>query len=182
MGIMGVASGGTSALTATGVEPQVPGVWVESAPVYPKMHYKRIIYEDLPGVLRPLGYRLFPVAWWFAKEKAGVNLDHTDVLEALASRKASQTKALPIAVMHGQMDYQILTDQSQVLVDELNKVNTPSAVVGELGNDVYDITEWFPNGPDCDDSPEWQDHVVLALWKPDEYRQKLCDFWKGKVF
>jgi len=152
VGIHGFSMGGFVTSMSFGLEPEVPGAWVDSGVFEPRQVLQFSMQQSGLGFL--IGF-----AWWFAERKAGVDLTLHTPAKALP---AHATRKRPIAISQGQIDDVVPPFQSE----ELYKLVT------SLPN-LYDVREFYKPTYECGKSK----HCTMHLWKPDVYRQKACDFW-----
>jgi alpha-beta hydrolase superfamily lysophospholipase len=98
VGIMGVSMGGFIASTAFGMEPKVPGLWVDAAvfDLQSQVQFGIAAAAPIPGLSSLLG----PLAMWFANSFAGVDIDLHNPAATLPQKKDSEVKR-PVAVMQG---------------------------------------------------------------------------------
>jgi len=198
VGLQGYAIGGFASVVASGLEPSIPGVFLDS----PVFDPKDLLLFDLEKSLGLLAPGFGEAAWQVAKKLAGVDLGHHTIAEAVAARapgssstlgKASgfdckagyfnwekgwaKTKkeacckafhvACPrcrMAVVAGSNDAGVPASQADKLVDLLRSDPASSS---------YDVTLHLQIDERCGAA----DHLSLAAWGPDLYRQRLCDFW-----
>jgi pimeloyl-ACP methyl ester carboxylesterase len=182
VGVFGMGYGGGIALTAAGLESSIPGVWLESPEVYHDMRYIRMMKMYLSESLQPFAAQMFPISWYFAKWKAGIDLDHINPEKALAKRRGKAVpgvlpKSFPIMFAHGQYDRSAWIEQSESMVEDLMEFNVPYTLDnGNRGDNVYNMTEWYPAGPACGQGSA-KHHNLLSVANSQGYRQRLCDFW-----
>mmetsp|Transcript_118679 Transcript_118679/g.383217 ORF Transcript_118679/g.383217 Transcript_118679/m.383217 type:complete len:886 (-) Transcript_118679:113-2770(-) len=86
VGIMGFALGGFAAAAAMALEPDIPGVWLDSAFSDPA----RIMQLDLQKLLGRFAPYFFWSSWFFANKLARVDLGHMTPAKALSKRLQAQ--------------------------------------------------------------------------------------------
>jgi len=171
VGLMGFSLGAFVSSIAFGLEPEVPGVWLDS-PVFEP----REILDSYLDTSR-LGFLSDP-AWYFARKAAGVDLTLQTPAKALSSLASlpppppPPAKALsslphaklkrPVAILHNMLDTMVPTSQSEELEAFLKTMP-----------DRYEVKEYYRPTSSCSSSS----HCTLMLSNPDVYRQKMCDFW-----
>jgi len=168
VGLLGFSMGGFVTSTSFGLEPGVPGAWIDSGVFEPSQTLGFIMGQNGIGFLQGL-------AWYFAKKTAGVDLELWSPSKSLPGA-FPVSKPRPIAVTQGQQDDTVPPFQSENLVKLINSTNK-----GEHGK-LYDLKEFYKPDYKClHSNPKKKNstHCTMHLWKPDVYREKLCDFWTG---
>jgi len=154
IGLMGHGMGGFVAAIATGVEPTVRGAWLDT-PVYSPRNMMKFDLEELMGLVSTA---FIHVSWFLATKFAGADLEAETPKNAVAARAAALCK---VALVANTQDSFVPFSETELLRTDL------------LANSAYKVEEYFAEPARCG----IKDRLTLAAWKPDTYRQKLCDFW-----
>lgn len=162
VGIQGVSLGAFAASVAAGIDPRVPGVWLDT-PIYDPQNLMLFQLRRIVGTfLAPFFVR---VAWLFANQFAGVQLDAFTPAKVLpSSRQEPGAAACNVGVVADLQDSAVPVSEAELLVQLLRSGATPAYEV--LADDKAGVSR-------CGR----ENHLVLPVWAPDAYREKLCHFW-----
>lgn len=160
VGIMGFSMGAFITSNAFGIEPKVPGAWIDSG-LFEPIDLLSYSIQGTFGGATPL---FIGPTYFFAKAKAGVDLALWTPSKALPSN-ADEKRKRSIAVVHGQQDTVVPPSESDHLLELVRSLP-----------ELYDLKEeYLPQNAYCGGG----DHLTALLVFPQVYRQKLCDFWTG---
>eukprot|EP00929_Paragymnodinium_shiwhaense_P102427 TRINITY_DN65610_c0_g1_i1.p1 TRINITY_DN65610_c0_g1~~TRINITY_DN65610_c0_g1_i1.p1 ORF type:complete len:545 (-),score=126.73 TRINITY_DN65610_c0_g1_i1:386-2020(-) len=160
VGMMGFGVGGYVTAVALGLEPRLPGAWIDSGVFDGKEILDHLL---LLGVGSPMNGMMLDDAWSFANRAAGFNLALHSPARALAS-SAAKTKRRPVGVTHGQEDPVVPPEHTDKLIAFLEK-----------HSELYEVKEKFLPDSDCKGNL----HATTLVQFAKEYREKLEKFWKA---
>eukprot|EP00933_Yihiella_yeosuensis_P069800 TRINITY_DN7680_c0_g1_i1.p1 TRINITY_DN7680_c0_g1~~TRINITY_DN7680_c0_g1_i1.p1 ORF type:complete len:462 (-),score=84.01 TRINITY_DN7680_c0_g1_i1:317-1702(-) len=166
VGIWGCSMGAFLTATAFGLEPQIPGVFLDSFPMEP-FNAAKWSLQNKAGAAGPfvaevvLPNQMAP-AWAATKVNAGVDLTLNSPMKALPN---GPERARKIAMSANQLDSTTPFTDSMALVEEVSGPLSPQ----------YDLFETFFFSKDCHGT----NHVVGHVLFPNEYREKLCYFFSA---
>jgi len=198
VGLQGHAMGGFSVATATGIEHNVVGAWLDS-PVFDPRHILRFHLERLLGVAAPL---FLHASWFFANKLAKADLAHATPAKAAEARVASLSSgSFDCSAGYANWEHgwsggkkawccrttgrgcapdekaaKSLIFACAATTDRAVPASEAGLLVAELGGaggEAFEVVEHHSSPAACGSSS----HLALAVWKPDLYRQKLCQFW-----
>lgn len=161
VGLMGFSMGGFVASTAFGLEPQAPGLWLDAA----AFDVRSALAGGVDSTLHTSGFGklLAPLSVLMAKHIAGVDPSLNSPTSALQHATPGPVPR-PVALLGNSIDALIQPSQPEAYRNILH--SNPA---------LYNFT--------LDHHPSYrcgtETHVNLYLWRPNDYRQKLCDFWSS---
>jgi hypothetical protein len=155
--LMGFGIGAFASAIAFGLESKIPALWLDSV-IFRPIEMLRWHLSHLVGPLAPA---FTGVAWYAATYFAGVNITHMSPERALQLPHEKRY----VAISHNRRDTVVPVSQ----VDEF------VALIAELP--LYSIEEQYIR--DVTGCGRYDTHVVLPVWKPDDIRRRMCEFWSG---
>lgn len=162
VGLHGVSMGAFAAAIAAGVEPTIPGMWLDT-PVYEPRNLMLFELRRVVGAL--LAPWFVSAAWLVANHVAGVQLDHATPAKVIpSSRQGPGAIVCTVGAVADLQDSAVPESETELLVHLLRSDAATSFRV--LAYDKASVSR-------CGSA----NHLALAVWAPDAYRQKLCHFW-----
>jgi len=139
----------------------VPAIWVDSAVFDPK----NILRYDLNEALGTFLASVFaPAAWFFAQKMSGVqDLLHRTPATLMPAEHGGRRRCV-VAAMAGIFDTVVPPYETDLLVASLKS-----------SHERFVVQDDYRDAAVCGSST----HAVMAVWRPDAYRAKLCHFWSG---
>mmetsp|Transcript_70104 Transcript_70104/g.203283 ORF Transcript_70104/g.203283 Transcript_70104/m.203283 type:complete len:733 (-) Transcript_70104:274-2472(-) len=188
VGLLGIGFGGYAVLNAFGLEPSIPGVWVDSAPADLRVAMSNLleqkistwldgVAEQLPGFLEDIAADVFDwvapylpwlfkdTSWRYLEFKTGLDLDKFSPSSTLPKHALGESQARPVAIIHSKLDDEVPWSQSEELVGLLDF------------NKQYKVKLQYEPESVCGQTT----HAATQLWDPGNYRKKLCSYW-SEVF
>jgi len=165
VGILGFSMGGFTTLNAFGLEPEIPAVWVDSAPITPRdgfeFGFKKALKEKGIGFLADM---LADSSWAdIEKEALKLGVDLHAHLPAVELPQGPDTQR-PIFVTANVKDETVPIASAAKVYNLL--LQYPSK---------YKPGEFWYTDNQC----AGENHAVGMVMYPALYRHKLCTFWKG---
>eukprot|EP00929_Paragymnodinium_shiwhaense_P108067 TRINITY_DN74393_c0_g1_i2.p1 TRINITY_DN74393_c0_g1~~TRINITY_DN74393_c0_g1_i2.p1 ORF type:complete len:468 (+),score=30.40 TRINITY_DN74393_c0_g1_i2:170-1573(+) len=175
VGMMGFSMGGFTAAIALGMEPRIPGAWLDS----PVFDAQEVLKDNAALVIGDFvaGLIILP-AMLVAKLITGVDLLLHSPGGALSRRPLSTSHSQApqrVALWANQLDGYVPVEQHYWYVEAFEEINskckaTRSQDCYQL--DINNVLEYHCGG---------EDHCNIHTWAPAMYRAQLCAFW-SKVF
>jgi len=128
------------------------------SPIFEPSH---ILEHELREALGPLAALFTKSSWFFAEKFAQKDLALWTPATAVPLRNAT-LKRCHIAALAGLRDTIVPVKETELLTSLYME-----------HNDVYSVREHHQGPAACGAAT----HAVMAAWRPDEYRAKLCHFW-----
>lgn len=164
VGIMGFSMGAMTAATAFGLEPRIPGAWLDSAPWTPRS----VLDGQLKSKLGPFRYPFVAAAWWGANMWAGVDLHRFIPKNALSATCSASYQGNPrhVAELGSTLDTLVPISEVDEMIDFFSGLPN-----------CYDVTLVYTPPSSCHGNPHAQEMYEFS----DIYRAENCKFW-AKVF
>lgn len=162
--ILGFSMGAFTAATAFGLEPRIPGAFLDSITLSAYSATFRSVYMQVHPLV---AYFFLPIKWtpaWLAATRAAlVDLDFNTPMKTLPTGPDMKR---PVGLTHNEPDITTPPSDSEFLMREIEH--------GSLSA-KYKVTEKFFTNVQCGSKT----HVVQLVAYPEVYRQKLCAFFTG---
>lgn len=160
IGLAGCSMGGFAAASAMGIEEKIVGLWINGSPFDPRAD----VLGNVLKAVGPVAPLIYNPAWSIIKTTSGLDLDKN-----LPGRMMMQgpKSGRPIAIVQAPADSacgMAAPEGYKALID------------GSDGRYKLKL-DWHPEGTCTTADGKSDIHGLEAIKWPEEYQQKLCEFW-----